>query len=173
MITSCTRRRRRLGGRRLVVGAVLVLGAAIAACGPVEAPPPPGAPTAPPDAITATILDRTNADRAANGLGPVVWNARLASLAGEWARYMTDIRELRHRNLSAALNSPGFESYAALGENILVGPASIDGHAMHNAWMASPSHYRIIMGNWDTVGIALFYGPDGNVRAVANYGRHL
>ena len=42
-----------------------ILAILAAACGPVEAPPPAGAPGAPPDAITATIYNRTNADRAA------------------------------------------------------------------------------------------------------------
>lgn len=160
--------------RRSVVLASVVLALAIlaAACGPVEAPPPAGAPSGPPDAITATVYNRTNADRAAQGLGGLGWNARLAGLAGEWAGYLAATHQFFHRDLAAVIESPGFETYAALGENILVGPDGIDGDQMQNAWLASSGHYANIMGGYDSVGVAIAYGNDGNVRAVVNFGRH-
>ena len=171
---NASSQRRSATRRRSVVLATVVLVLAIlaAACGPVEAPPPAGAPGAPPDAITATIYNRTNADRAAHGLGAVAWNARLAWLAGEWAHYLADTHQFFHRDLGSTIDSPGFEAYAALGENILVGPAGVNGDQMENAWLASPGHYANIMGNYDTIGVAIAYGNDGNVRAVANFGRH-
>jgi uncharacterized protein YkwD len=160
--------------RRSVVLAtvILVFAILVAACGPVEAPPPAGAPGSPPDAITATVYNRTNADRAAHGLGGLAWNARLAGLAGEWSRYLADTHQFSHRDLAAAIDSPGFEAYSGLGENILVGPSGINGDQMENAWLASPGHYANIMGNYDSIGVAIAYGNDGNVRAVANFGRH-
>lgn len=158
--------------RSVLVTVVLALAILAAACGPTEAPAPPGAPTSPPDAITATVYNRTNADRAAHGLAALSWNARLASLAGEWAQYLADTHLFVHRDLASAIDSPGFESYASLGENILVGPSGINGDQMENAWLASPSHYANIMGNYDSIGVAIAYGNDGNVRAVANFGRH-
>jgi len=160
--------------RRSVVLATVVVAFAIlaAACGPVEAPPPAGAPGAPPDAITATVFNRTNADRAAQGLGELVWNARLAGLAGDWAQYLADTHQFFHRDLATVIESPGFESYASLGENILVGPEGIDGNQMEDAWLASPSHRANIMGNYDTMGVAIAYGNDGKIRAVVNFGRH-
>lgn len=171
MTANPTRTRRTRPSRRLgVLGAVLALGLLAAACSPDAAAPPPG-PGAPPDAITSTIFNRTNADRAANGLRTLGWNGQLAGLAGEWSHHMAATQQFRHRNLSAALDAPGFEGYAALGENILVGPNGIDGNAMHDAWMRSQSHHAVIMGNWDSMGIAYTVGGDGNLRAVANYGR--
>lgn len=165
-MTALRTRSRRLA----VVAAVLALGIAAAACGPDAAAPPAGA-DAPPDAITATIFNRTNADRSANGLRSLAWNGQLAGLAGEWAYHMAVDRQFHHRNLAATLDATGFEGYAALGENILVGPDGIDGNAMHDAWMRSPSHHAVIMGNWDSLGIAYTVGADGNLRAVANFGR--
>jgi len=170
MRTSSPRARHR--GGTLLVTLVLTLAFLAAACGPAEAPPPPGAPTAPPDAVTATIHQRTNADRGARGLGALAWNPRLAHLAGEWATYLAGARQFRHRDLRAALDSPGFESYAALGENILVAPRGTNGDQMHNAWMASPSHAANIFGSYDSMGVGVASGGDGNVRAVVNFGRH-
>lgn len=164
---SATRRR-----SVVLATAVLVLAILAAACGPLEAPAPPGAPTAPPDAITATVYNRTNADRAAQGLGALVWNARLAGLAGEWSAHLADSHQFVHRDLRSVLDWPGYEAYAALGENILVGPGGINGDQMQDAWLASPSHRANVMGNYDSIGVAIAYGDDGYVRAVANFGRH-
>lgn len=157
--------------RRLVIGALVIASAVlVAACGPSAAPPPAG-PSAPPDAVTATIFARTNADRAAAGLAPLAWDARLAGLAAEWAQHLSDVQQLRHRDLAATIRSPGYEGYAALGENILVSPQAVDGNAMQDAWLSSPSHKANIMGNYDSIGVGLAHGSDGSVRAVANFGR--
>lgn len=157
--------RRRWAG---IAATIVALGIVASACGPA---PAPVGPSAPPDAVTATVYHRTNADRAAEGLGGLAWDGRLHSLAAEWAQYMADSRQFHHRDLAAVFDVPGFESYAALGENILVGPAGIDGDQMQNAWLASPSHRANIVGRFDSMGVALAYGSDGNVRAVANFGR--
>jgi uncharacterized protein YkwD len=163
-------RRRR---RALLAAGALGLGILAAACGPVDAtPPPPGCPTSPPDAITSTILNRTNGDRAARGLSGLWWNARLACLASEWSNYMASTGQFRHRDLGATIRSPGFEDYASLAENILVGPGSMDGNAIHDAWMASPGHYANIVGNFDSIGIGIARGADGRLWATENFGRH-
>ena len=165
--TSHTSSKRRWVG---AAAAVVALAITAAACGPA-ALASPGA-YGPPDAVTSTVYNRTNADRAARGLGGLSWDGRLYDLAAEWAQYMADARVFQHRNLAAAIDAPGFESYAALGENILVGPEGINGDQMENAWLASPSHYANIVGNYDSMGVALGHGADGNVRAVVNFGRH-
>ena len=163
--TGHQRRRRAL----LAAGAV-ALGAVVAACGPPD-PPPPGCPTTPPDAVSSTVLNRVNADRGANGLGGLSWNARLACLAQEWSGVMAGRGALVHRDLGATIRSPGFESYARLGENIFVGPGGVDGNAMHNAWMASPPHRANILGDYDAIGVgwprAGRGGPAGLGRSAA------
>jgi len=165
-----TRRRRGLG---VLVAGVLVLGILAAACGPVDqTPAPPGCPADPPDPITQTILNRTNGDRSGEGLPALFWNARLACLADEWSRYMRDTGSFRHRDLSATIRSPGFEGYAGLAENIMVGPGNMDGNSIENTWLNSPPHLANIMGNYDTIGIGFARGADGRLWATENFGRH-
>lgn len=163
-----TRRR----ARALLVGLVLVMGMLVAACGPAEDPPPAGCPASPPDPIASTVLDRVNADRAARGLGGLAWNARLACLATEWSGVMASQGSLVHRDLAAAISSDGFGSYASLAENIFVGPGTSDGNMIHDAWMASPSHYANITGNYDSLGLGWAKSGDGRLWVTENFGRH-
>ena len=79
---------------------------------------------------------------------------------------------LVHRNLSATITSPGFESYTGLAENIFVGPGGVDGLAIHNAWWNSPTHRANIMGNYDAFGAGYARGADGRLWATENFGRH-
>lgn len=166
--------KRRTHRRSALVGVVVALGLAAAACGPAapaEAPAP-GCPGGPPDAITSTIVNRVNADRGARGLGGLSWNARLGCLANEWSNVMAGNGSLTHRNLSATINSPGFESYAGLGENIFVGSGNLDGNTIHSAWMGSPPHYENIVGNYDSIGVGWARSGDGRLWATENFGRH-
>ena len=166
MMQRTTRRRMAL------ISVVVALGIAAAACGPAEDPPPAGCPGSPPDAITSTIVNRVNSDRAARNLGGLAWNARLACLASEWSNYMAGRGTLVHRNLSATINSPGFGAYSGLAENIFVGPSNMDGNTIHTAWMNSPPHYNNIVGNYDSIGVGWARGPDGRIWATENFGRH-
>jgi uncharacterized protein YkwD len=86
--------------RGILAGAVLTLAVTAAACGPAEAPPPPGCPGGPPDALTSSLLNFTNASRGASGKPALGWNARLACLATEWSNVMAGGRGLAHRDLS-------------------------------------------------------------------------
>jgi len=167
---GATGRTRRM--RALAAAGVLAAGLIVAACGPAEDPPPPGCPTAPPDAAASTILNRTNADRAARGLGALEWNARLACLAQEWSEIQAGNGALSHRNLGAVINSPGFGAYAGLAENVFVGPPSVDGNAIHTAWMNSPPHQNNIMGNYDSIGFGWARDGGGRIFATENFGRH-
>jgi len=175
MRASETTRRGRQRRRALIGAAFLVLALGAAACGEEAAapppPPPPNCPAAPPDAITSTILNQTNADRANAGLGGLSWNPQLACLAREWTNTMVGGAGLTHRDLGSTIRSPGYEGYASLAENILVGPGTMDGLAMQAARMNSPGHYRNNVGNYDSIGIAVASGPDGRLWATENFGR--
>jgi uncharacterized protein YkwD len=156
----------------VLAAAVVALGILVSACGPYDNAPAPGCPAGPSDATVTMVFNRTNGDRAAHGLGALVWNPRLACLATEWSGYMAGTHDFRHRDLNAAIASPGYEDYASLGENILVGPGNIDGNQMQNAWLTSPGHYANIMGNYDSVGIGYARGDDGRIWVTANFARH-
>jgi len=159
----------------VLAGALVAMGLLVAACGaagPGEEAPPPGCPTAPPDPIASTVFNRVNADRGANGLGGLDWNARLACLAGEWSGVMAQNGAMSHRDLGAAINSPGFGAFNGLAENVFVGPRTADGNMIHGAWMASPSHYANIMGSYDSIGFGWAISGDGRLFATENFGRH-
>jgi len=171
---GATRERRSSTRRRVRVFALVViaLGVLAGACGPYDNAPAPGCPAGPSDTIITTIFNRTNSDRAAHGLGALVWNPRLACLSTQWSQYMAGAHDFRHRDLAAAIASPGYEDYATLGENILVAPGSVDGNQMENAWLSSPGHYANIMGNYDSIGIGYARGDDGRIWVTANFARH-
>lgn len=164
-------RKRRMG---LLVAAVLGIALIGAACG--EPPPPPPAPancpTAPPNAITSTILARTNIDRAGQRLNALSWDPTLACNAQGWSVEMARTGNFVHQNLQGLISSAGYANFASLGENILVGPGSMDGDSIHVAWMNSPGHFANIMGWFDSIGIAVAYGGDGRVWATTEFGRH-
>ncbi len=159
--------------RAVLAAAVLTLAVTAAACGPAEAPPPPGCPSAPPDAMTSSLLNLTNASRAAHGQPALDWNARLACLAGEWSSVMAGGRGLAHRDLNAAIRSPGFESYGSLAENIFVGPGGISPDAVHTAWWNSEGHRNNIIGDVDAIGIGWAKSPNGQIWITVNFGRHM
>ena len=160
-------RKRRLG---LLATAILAIAIVGAACDP--APPPEwNCPNGPPDAITFTIVSRVNVDRQNQGLNALWWNGTLACNARGHAQYMAGNGSFFHQNLGGLIRDPLYVNYASLGENILTGPSSMNGDAIHVAWMNSPGHYANIMGWWDAIGIAVAYN-NGKLWAVEEFGRH-
>jgi uncharacterized protein YkwD len=153
----------------VLAAAVVALGITAAACGPAPASNCPGAP---PDVITSTIYNRVNGDRAAWGLRGLGWDPQLRCLAQEWSESMAIRKQLVHRDLGAVITSPGYESYMGLAENIFVGPASVSGDTIHNAWMNSAGHRANILGNFDSIGIGWATTDDGRLYATENFGRH-
>ena len=163
--------KRRIGLVVAVAGVVMLL----AACQP-QAPAATKAavacPGSPDTVITQAIFNGVNADRAANGLGPLAWNPQLACLATDHSNTMATTGDFSHRDLAAVIRLPEYGSYASLGENILVGPVSMTGDAMEAAWMNSPGHRaNILSPNFDSIGIGIATSPDGRVWATQNFGR--
>lgn len=120
----------------------------------------PPAPAGPPDGVTSGVLDAMNRDRAANGLGALGWNNQLSGLGSGWAAHLAGANGgLVHQNLTDVLYSPGYEGYNTLGENLLVGPDSMNTDQMEAAWMASSGHRaNILRGNFTTAGVGYAYG---------------
>ncbi|GMU77723.1 MAG: hypothetical protein AMXMBFR46_05210 [Acidimicrobiia bacterium] len=159
--------------RRHLAVAVATLAILASACGMYDATPaPPGCPSYPPDGIKSTLQNQTNVDRAGVGLPALWWNARLACVAQEWSDYMAGSGQFRHRDLGALIRSPGFEDYASLAENILVGPGNMDANTIHQSWMNSPGHRANLLGDFDAIGIGISRGADGRLWATENFGRH-
>jgi len=176
------------GGKRFGANtrfAVLIASLAIgvlAACGPRAAPAPPAPPAAsgassacpgpgaPPDAISAALLNATNASRGGAGLGPLSWNGQLWCLASEWSSHLDGINGLEHRDLNATLRSPAYAGYRTVGENVFSGPAGMSGNDMHAAWMGSPLHQaNILSPAFSSIGFA-YTIVGGQVFATENFG---
>jgi uncharacterized protein YkwD len=165
--------KRRIGLVVAVAGVVMLL----AACQP-QAPAAPAqqaavaCPGSPDTTVTQAIFNGVNADRAANGLGPLAWNPQLACLATDHSNTMATTGDFSHRDLAAVIRLPEYGGYASLGENILVGPNSMTGTDMETAWMNSPGHRaNILSPNFDSIGIGIAASPDGRVWATQNFGR--
>jgi uncharacterized protein YkwD len=151
--------------RRLTL--VTILFAALTVGATACLPPPP----APPDGITTGVFNATNADRAANGIPTLGWNNQLAGLASNWAAHLAGANTgLVHQDLMSVLYSPGYQGYATLGENLLVGPQSMGTDAMEAAWRGSPGHWaNIVRGNFTSVGVGYAYS-NGKIWVAVEFG---
>lgn len=157
--------------KTLVAG--LAIAAIASACGPRRAPAPPAScAAAGGDGVTSAILNRVNADRAANGLRGLSWNGQLACLATDWSNQMAASGSLRHRDLNVTIRSPGYGGYRTLGENILRGPNGMTGEQMEAAWLASPSHRANILSTaYSSMGVGYALTTDNSmVYATQNFG---
>jgi uncharacterized protein YkwD len=154
----------------LLATVLLTIAIVGAACDP--SPPPEWNCPDSPDAVSLVIMNRTNWDRGLHGLNMLNWNSVLACNARDWANYMASTGQLVHQDLSAVMAGSLYVNYAALGENILVGPNSMDGDAMYNAWWNSAPHRANILGWYDVIGIAVVRTLDGRTWAVQEFGRH-
>jgi hypothetical protein len=89
-----------------------------------------------------------NQARAASGLAPVTMSADLTDDALAWSKHMKAEQELSHNpNLSAVASD-----WDKLGENVGVGTSIA---SLHEAFMNSASHRGNILGDYDSVGIAV------------------
>jgi uncharacterized protein YkwD len=148
----------------VAVSSLVLVGAACA-------PAPVRAQSCPMDATSVAVFNLTNQSRAASGLPTLAPNGQLTCLAQSWSQHMAATGSFTHRDLGAVINSPGYAGvYHALGENILLGPASVSAAAMHTAWMNSPEHRaNILSGAFSSMGIGLAY-VGGQVYATENFG---
>ena len=138
---------------------VLILATtALVACDP-SPPPERNCPTVP-DSISSEILFDVNADRAAAGLPGLWWHDTLACNARDWATHMAQTGDFSHQDLAGFWNDPLYGNFTYLGENILRGPAFLNGHDIHGYFMRSPGHRENVLGPFDTIGIAVVRNGD-------------
>jgi hypothetical protein len=94
------------------------------------------------------LLALMNAERAANGLAAVSMHSDLTDDALLWSQHLMAQGSLSHNpNLSSVTSG-----WAKLGENVGVGTSAA---SLHNAFVASASHRRNVLGGYDYVGIAV------------------
>ena len=108
-----------------------------------------------------------NADRAANGLGPLGWHGGLAGYASGWANWMAQNGSLTHQSLSPMFGL----GLSTVGENILVGPNGMSVGAMEAAWMNSAGHRaNILNGAFGVAGVGVAVSADGRIWVAVDFG---
>jgi len=121
-----------------------------------------------PTGTVASIQSETNAYRAQLGVQSEGWSVNLADSAAGQARYMAAVGVLFHSDLAVVLGK--FPDLRTCGENVGVGPASMSGAQMVDAWRASPSHDANLRNPaFSMTGTAVAFGPDGRTWFVAQY----
>jgi len=108
------------------------------------------------------VLDLTNAERAARGLAPLIWEDRAARAAYDHAWDMHLRGFFEHVNPDGEDPTARFVRYVPeftwVGENLARGHVSPE--AVVEGWMASPDHRaNILYPGWTHVGIAVHSGP--------------
>jgi uncharacterized protein YkwD len=106
------------------------------------------------------VYQLVNADRAANGLPALTWNAQLGALAQGWSEHMASTGKFEHSDINSTIHSPAFNAFTRLGENILVGRCNMSAAEMERAWMNSPSHRANILGSYNLIGVAVVCSGD-------------
>ena len=107
-----------------------------------------------------------NDERAARGLGPLSWNATLASYAANWSKTMSS-SDLHHSNIGQLLGP-----FDYVGENIATGSKGVSAGALHVAWMHSQEHRdNILSPGFQSVGIGVYCSADGSIWATTEFGR--
>lgn len=119
---------------------------------------PPAVATA--DEAEQSILDRTNALRAAHGVAPVVRDAAIDAVAAAWAEHLAVTGEFRHNPGYAQQIPPGWRT---AGENIAMN--SWDPVELSTQWENSPGHRaNLLNATYTHLGVAvvehggLYYG---------------
>jgi uncharacterized protein YkwD len=111
-----------------------------------------------------SFLAATNAARTAVGVAPLQWDASLIAYARGHASYMAHTGVLQHSTISTLLGR-----WSIVGENVGVGPSV---GAVHQALMASPSHYHNLAdGIFTHVGVGVFVDEHGRIWTAHVFGR--
>ena len=99
----------------------------------------------------ARLFQLTNEARAANGRGPLAYDAAASNVARAWAAELARSGSLRHNpNLVAEVDAYVTRSWSSLGENVGFA-GNID--QVQAAYMNSPGHRNNILGNYNRVGV--------------------
>jgi uncharacterized protein YkwD len=114
-------------------------------------------------ALDAGILERLNAIRVANGLGPLRLNASLSAAAGFHSRELASGGYFSHESADGTVFWKRIERWYAqprtgswaVGENLLWSSPGIDAAHAITVWMGSPEHRANILDpSWREIGIA-------------------
>ena len=144
-----------LGGASLVAAADGIERAAVVSTAARRVDPPDAA-SSPPQSSATQMVDLVNGERARHGLSPLRWHDRVGVAASVHAADMAAQRRMQHAGSDGSdggdrLTRAGF-AWGAWGETI--GAGFVDPGTLFEAWLASPSHRRQLLGDFDYVGVA-------------------
>jgi len=114
------------------------------------------------------VLELINAERARNGLGPLVATETLDAAAAWLAADLSTIDGLDHtdtlgRGLRDRLNAFDYPTNSTIRENIAAGYATPE--SVVTGWINSPGHYaNILASEAEAAGIALYEAPGTTYR---------
>lgn len=116
-----------------------------------------------PDAAQQTAAGVLNAQRAAQGLAALAWNGQVAQAAQIHSDDMARSSIMQHAGSDGSragdrLTRVGFR-WSAWGEAVAAGQQTPDD--VIRAWMNSPPHRAILLGNYRYVGIGLATSASG------------
>jgi uncharacterized protein YkwD len=121
--------------------------------------------------VLVRVYDSTNELRAYLGLNRLRWDQQLSCDAVLHSAVMNYTNTLSHTDLSALIHDPYHQGYSGLGENVLVGPTSLTGQTIADAFAASPGHLANVLGSWTSVGMGIVYGTIGQLWVTVIFGR--
>jgi uncharacterized protein YkwD len=103
-----------------------------------------------------SFVDRTNQLRASRGVPAVMNHGELDKKAQAWAEHLAATGTFKHSYLPDGLEHT---SWQALGENLARGSSSGDWTLrLHNALVASPSHYdNLVNRRWTHMGVGVAF----------------
>ena len=116
-----------------------------------------------PTPLAAAVIDLVNAQRAARGLAPMVWDQRLELAAQRHSDDQAAMRRMSHTGsdgsgLAERLSRVGF-SWRAAAENVASGQVSAA--SVMSAWMNSPGHRANILSGNTRIGVGYAVAIDG------------
>ena len=112
----------------------------------------------------SAFLAKLNELRASHGVGALQVNGGLVGMARPWSANMARAGGISH---NPALASQAPPEWTKLGENVGMGP---DVQSLHNAFVASPEHYRnMVDPQFKQVGISVVYGSDNTIFVTVDF----
>ena len=118
--------------------------------------------------LEQTAFDLLNQKRVENGLRPLAWSDKLASIARLHSQNMAEFNFFSHRGLdnkmvSDRADDAGMGRWRAIGENIAFNRGYQDPiRKAVELWLDSPSHRRNLLdNNWKETAVGIAVTSDG------------
>lgn len=140
---------------------------------PAPAPAPSNTPVA--DAWAFEMMGNINAQRAANGAGPLLWCGNLTTAAVGHSDDQAAHQDMTHEgsdgsDIGTRADRAGYSGWNMLGENVAYGFSSVS--SVMTAWMNSPGHRaNLLNASYTHVGLGRAASAGGTLYWTQDFGR--